>query len=132
MYLDFVTWGLISPHEASLKQWLEDPTWLTLKIWSHKKKDHVKNINHASVSTAKMALLLEMGLSSFGGAKNKVDMSLDRYLPFSVYDGSEQLDQDTINIYWECVQHELLPPYVRRAFDLNKKLITELKGRKMV
>ena len=77
-----------------------------------------------------MALLLEMGLASFGGGKNKVDMTLERYLPFKMYDGVEKLDQDTVNIFWDCISEELIPPYVKRAFDLNADLMTELKGKR--
>lgn len=130
MFLDLVIWGLYSPTLQSLKTFLQEPTWLTLKVWQRYQENQVKQTNFNSVATAKMSLLLEMGLSSFGGGSSKVEQNIERYLPFNWVVNDEKVSQDTADIFWECVKEGLVPNYVERAFGSNQELINSLKAKK--
>lgn len=82
------------------------------------------------MATAKMALLLEMGLSSFGGGANKVDLSIERYLPFNLLLKDDRVSQETADIFWDCVGDGLVPAYVERAIASDKSLMDSLKAKK--
>lgn len=93
--------------------------------------ERTKDINLQSVATAKMALLLEIGLSSFGGGGNKVVQDIKRYLPFSVNSNEGELDRETIEIFWELNDSGKIPNYFQSALIKESQLLEELKNGKM-
>ena len=130
MFYDLVVWGFFEPTVQGLKSYLAQPTWLTYKVWAKYQENKVKDTNFNSMSIAKMAMVLEMGLASFGGGANKVDQNLERYLPFSWILENDVISQDTADVFWLCVEEKLIPPYVERAINLNTELINSLKAKK--
>lgn len=129
MYLDFVVWGLNSHTTQGLKEFLLQPTWLTVKIWSHYQEERAKATNRASIATAKQSLLLETAFASFGGNQSTIVNDYSRYLPFVIPENIT-LDQDTIDIFWECNNKGLLPNYVQNAIMKDKVLFQQLKDGK--
>jgi hypothetical protein len=70
-----------------------------------------------------VAILLEQGFSSFSSEGGRKDIRLDDYLPFKAEsDNSDILEQDTIDIYWECVKEGVLPDDVIKVFKTDKKI----------
>lgn len=129
IYCDFVSWGFYQPSLTSLQQFLLEPTWLMVTLWGHYLTERTKEINLNSVATAKMALLLEMGLSSFGGGANKVVQDIKRFLPFSIY-GETSIDQETIDIFWQVNDANILPNYFQSALIKDTDLLETLKNGK--
>jgi hypothetical protein len=87
-----------------------------------RKEDRDKT-NIISSTTARVAILLEQGFSSFSSEGGRKDIRLDDYLPFkSETDNSEILEQDTIDIYWECVKDGTIPDHVAKVFNTDKKV----------
>lgn len=131
MYLDFVVWGMATHTTEGLKEYLLQPTWLTVKVWGHRKEEEAKAINRNSIATAKLSLLIETAFASFGGSANTVVNDYNRYLPFVIPDNSS-LDPDTIDIFWECNNSGLLPNYVQNAIMKDKTLFEQLKNGRRV
>jgi hypothetical protein len=97
-------------------------------LWSYHLLERTKEINLQSVATAKMALLLEIGLSSFGGGGNKVVQDIKRYLPFAVTSNEGELDRETIEIFWELNNDGKIPNYFQSALIKESLLMEELKN----
>lgn len=131
MYCDFVSWGFYPPSLQSFQSFLLEPTWLMVGLWGYYQMKRTEDINLQSVSTAKMALLLEMGFSSFGGGGNKVVQDIKRYLPFSISTNDGSLDQDTIEIFWELNDSGKIPNYFQSALIKESDLIETLKSGKI-
>lgn len=93
--------------------------------------ERTKEINLQSVATAKMALLLEIGLSSFGGGGSKVVQDIKRYLPFSVNSNDGDLDRETIEIFWEINDKGIIPNYFQSALIKEAGLMDELRSGRM-
>lgn len=93
----------------------------------------VSDINDRSLSTAKLSLLLELGLAGFGGNGDKVRMDCDRYLPFVVHEKELKpqktylISKKTAQLFWQLQQTKKLPGFVERAFLVNKELMQILE-----
>jgi hypothetical protein len=76
-----------------------------------------------SSTTARVAILLEQGFSSFSSEGGRKDIKLDDYLPFrSDVENIDLLEQDTIDIYWECIKDETISDFVAKVFNQDKKV----------
>jgi hypothetical protein len=85
------------------------------------RKEDRNKTNIISSTTARVAILLEQGFSSFSSEGGRKDIRLDDYLPFkSESDNAEILEQDTIDIYWECVKDGTIPEDIAKVFRLDK------------
>jgi hypothetical protein len=109
--------------EEGYMEYLKQPIWFILNLLKEIRKQDRNKINLISSTTARVAILLEQGFSSFSSQGGRDNIRLDDYLPFkSETDDFELLEQDTIDIYWECVKDGAIPDYVAKVFKIDKKV----------
>lgn len=109
--------------EEGYIEYLQQPIWFILKLLKAIRKEDRNKTNLISSTTAKVAILLEQGFSSFSSQGGRDNIRLDDYLPFKAeVDETEILDQDTIDIYWECVKDGIIPDHVAKVFNTDKKV----------
>jgi hypothetical protein len=114
--------------EEGYIEYLKQPIYFVLNLLKAIKKEDRNKVNIISSTTARVAILLEQGFSSFSSEGGRKDIRLDDYLPFkNEAELKDLVDQDTIDIYWECVKEEILPDDVIKVFNTDKKIGEILK-----
>lgn len=126
IYLDFVTWGLIPPDLDSLKQFFQQPTWLTIKLWNHYHRQQAKLLNQQSIATAKLTTCIVNIANSFGKENRTVEVDEFTLYRFSAFD-DEGITQEAVDILEQCNKKGILTDYVMSAFVANEKILEAIK-----
>lgn len=123
IYYDFVNWGLLAPSMSSLKEFMAEPTWLTVNIWNKTQKNKAETLQQQSIPTAKLTNCV---VSALGGGKSKID-------DFTLY-SFNSLDNDTISlesilIYDQCIAKDLIPSYILGTFFRDSGIANAIKSK---
>lgn len=132
-----VGWGLYPPTLEGLRSFLNQPRWLIIWVWNAESDRQAKQVNNYSTSTAKLALLVEMGFAGFGG--QKVDPSFDRYLPYQIVDANDpkvkrlrelvsKVSPRAVRTFDRLKSSGKLPPLVERSFNQNAELLKVIEA----
>lgn len=109
--------------EEGYIEYLKQPIWFILNLLKAIRKEDRNRTNLISSTTARVAILLEQGFSSFSSQGGRDNIRLDDYLPFKAEtDETEILEQDTIDIYWECIKDGIILDHVAKVFNTDKKV----------
>lgn len=111
MYYDLISWALLRPSFEGLKEFMKEPTWLTVEIWNRAQKERANQLQQQSIPVAKLTNCV---VSAMGGGQ---DAKFDDFTLYSF----TALDDDTIKletilIYDQCLDKELIPSYIVGCF----------------
>jgi hypothetical protein len=111
-----------------MKEFFQQPTWLTLKIWNHYQVSQSKVLQQQSISVAKLTNCIVNIANSFGG-DNKKTIKLDEFTlyKFSMFDENSHVSDDGIDIFNQCKNKKIIPDYVLRVFADNENFIETIK-----
>jgi hypothetical protein len=113
-----------------MKDFFNQPTWLTLKIWNHYQFNQSKLLQQQSISVAKLTSCIVGIANSFGGDKNKT-VELDNFTlyKFATFEHNE-ISDEAIAIFNQCKDKNLLVDYVLKTFANDKHLVEAIKEKK--